>query len=431
MPPSRPSKCGVEVQKGGDLIGGPKRRINWSRFFELVSVTVCTLAFLFTALSLAIVVLGRQSAANRDYIEYWASGQQLVHHQNPYDTTALLKLERSVGFARELGPMVMGNAPPALVLTYPLGFVSANTGQVVWIALLLACFLLSVRLVCKTLGATATYVQILGCSFAPALVCIAAGQMAIFVLLGLTLFLRFHQRRPFLAGAALWFCLLKPQLFLPFAVVMCLWIWRTRQIKVLGGAVAALALSSAVVFALDPNCWTEYRQMMKVLRYDKVSIPCISMVLRDGLPGASFVQYAPAVIGCIWAIRYFWHHRFKWEWFEHGSMVLLVSLLVAPYTWFIDQCVALPALLQGLHVTRSRAMVFLLALLGAVIEIAPLTGRELLHSKFYLWTAPAWLLWYVVAGRAARIDGGSHASDFKVVLTECRREVNASSAVDF
>lgn len=407
-----------------------KQRHALGRVFEFVAVAVCTIAFILTAGSVLMVVLGRQAAGNRDYIEYWASGQQLAHHRNPYDATAISKLERSAGLASEIGPVVMGNAPPALVLTYPLGLVTANGGQYVWISLLLACFLLSVRLVCDALGSTIPYVRILGYSFAPALVCIAAGQMAILVLLGLALFLRFYQTRPFLAGTALWFCLLKPQLFLPFAIVMGLWIWRTREFKVIGGAVTAMIVSAAVVFAADPNCWTEYGQMMKAMRYDKVSIPCISMALRDSLPGGAFVQYAPAVMGCIWALRYFWRHRFEWRWTEHGLTVLLVSLLVAPYTWFIDQCVALPALLRGLQVTRSRTLVVLLALAGAVIEIAPLAGRELLHSKFYLWTAPTWLLWYVVASRPVPSEH-HRACDLSLSLTDSRGQVNASRTTDF
>lgn len=400
------------------------------RLFEVVAVAVCTIAFLFTAGIVLMVLSGRQNAGGRDYIEYWASGQQLVHHKNPYDATSILKLERSAGLAPGIGPLVMGNAPPALVLTYPLGLTSANRGQYVWISFLLACFLLSVQLVCDTLGPTIPYVRILGYSFPPALVCIVAGQMAILVLLGLALFLRFYQTRPFLAGAALWFCLLKPQLFLPFALVMCLWIWRTRQFKVIGGAVTAMIVSAVIVFAVDPNCWTEYGQMMKAMRYDKVSIPCISMALRDLLPGGAFIQYAPAVMGCIWALRYFWRHRFEWKWTEHGLLILLVSLLVAPYTWFIDQCVVLPALLRGLQVTRSRMLVALLALAGAVIEIAPLAGRELLHSKFYLWTAPTWLLWYLVASRPGRSEH-HRVCNLSLSLTDSRGQVNASRATDF
>jgi hypothetical protein len=415
----------------GDLMPDVKQQTTGRHFFELVSIAICTVAFLFTALSVLVVVLGRQAAANRDYIEYWASGQQLVHHKNPYDATAILKLEHSEGFPSGLQAMVMGNAPPALVLTYPLGFVGANAGQYIWMSLLVAGFVLSVRLMCDALGSTTGYVYILGYSFAPALACIAAGQMAMLVLFGLVLFLRFHQSSPWLAGAALWFCFLKPQLFLPFAAVLCLWAWSTRQFKIIGGAMTAASISSAVVFAIDPNCWAQYGQMMKIMRYDKISIPCISMALRDSLPGGAFVQYAPAVLGCVWALRYFWRHRFEWRWIEHGSLLLLVSLLVAPYTWFVDQCVALPALLRGLHVTRSRTLVALLALAGAIIEIALLAGRELLHSKFYLWTAPAWLLWYVVACPPAREEERSGTYKLGLPLTESSEQVNASRAADF
>jgi hypothetical protein len=341
-------------------------------------------------------LLGRQAPGNRDYIEYWASGQQLIHGGNPYDPTSILQLERSVGFPSGLAPMVMGNAPPALLLTAPLGLVGVEVGQRLWMALLLACFLVAVRLVCDTLGATAGYVGIMGYSFAPALVCLAAGQMAIFVLLGIALFLRFHQTKPLFAGAAIWFCLLKPQLFLPFGFVMVVWIWRTRRFEIIAGAVAALSISAAVVSTMDRNCWAEYVQMMRTMRYGNLSIPCFSMTLRDILHGGALVQYAPAVLGSVWGITYFWRHRFRWQWTDQGSLVLLVSLLVAPYTWLLDQCVAVPALLRGLHASKSRTLIFALALAGAIIEIAPLTGRDVLHSNFYLWTAPAWLIWYAL-----------------------------------
>ena len=88
---------------------------------------------------------------------------------------------------------------------------------------------------------------------------------------------------------------------------------------------------------------------------------------------------------------------------EHGAAVLLVSLLVAPYTWFVDQCVALPALLHGVVVTRSRMMIAALAFASAVIEVGPLTKHDLLHSKFYLWTTPFYLVWFLVSVRAKSV----------------------------
>jgi hypothetical protein len=76
---------------------------------------------------------------------------------------------------------------------------------------------------------------------------------------------------------------------------------------------------------------------------------------------------------------------------------MLVSILVAPYTFLMDQAILIPALLHAAYLTRSRSLVAILALASAVIEIGALRGLPLLLSLFYLWTAPAWLAWYLYA----------------------------------
>jgi hypothetical protein len=76
---------------------------------------------------------------------------------------------------------------------------------------------------------------------------------------------------------------------------------------------------------------------------------------------------------------------------------MLVSVVVAPYTWLMDQAVLIPALLHGIYATRSRNLIGVLGLASAVIEIAAVMGLRLLHSNFYLWTSPAWLIWYLFA----------------------------------
>jgi hypothetical protein len=115
-----------------------------------------------------------------------------------------------------------------------------------------------------------------------------------------------------------------------------------------------------------------------------------------------WLQYLPAAFGCIWAIAYFRKHRDHWDWIEQGSPLLLVSVLVAPYTWLIDQAILIPALLHGIYVTRSRSLLAVLALATAVTEIAPMVGIKLMLSHFYLWTAPAWLAWYLLATHQAK-----------------------------
>lgn len=367
---------------------------------EFLVVGVCTVAFLYTSLSIVFGLTASNAAGTRDFVEYWASGQQLAHHANPYDAAAIVSIERAVGLPTNIPAMVMGNAPPALLMVLPLGYLSARVGEFVWTLLLLLSLIASVRMIWGMHGRPATMLHLLGYAFGPVLACVAAGQVSLFVLLGLTLFLRLRVSHPFLAGASLWLCALKPQLFLPFGVVLLAWIVATKSYKLLAGAVSALALSTGLVAMLDPAAWSQYRYMMAVARYDRIPIPCLSIVLRESISANTmWLQYLPSAIGCLWALVYFSKHRRDWDWQENGSVLMLVSLLCAPYTWLLDQAALLPALLHGVYATRSKAAIAALALASAAIEIAPLRGMALLHSAFYIWSAPAWLLWYLYATR--------------------------------
>ncbi len=373
---------------------------------EFLVVGVCVVAFAFTALGICAALVERNTAGTRDFVEYWASGQQLRHHADPYDPEAILAIERSVGYLPGSPELVMGNPPTTLPLVYPLGFLGPQSGELVWTLLLLTCLVASVRMVWRMHGSPRGNLQILGYTFGPALACMAAGQMALFVLLGLVLFLRFHQSRPYLAGASLWLCGLKPHLFLPFGLVLLAWMVASKCYKVLLGAAGAFAVSAAIAFVLDPLAWTQYSQMMRAVRLDKLAIPCLSIWFRRSISADTlWLQYVPVTMGCIWAILYFRRHRISWDWMTHGSPVMLVSVLAAPYTWFIDQAILVPALLHGVLLTRSRGLLAALALATAVIEIGPLRGLPVLQSPFYLWTAPAWLAWYLVATRAAPSPG--------------------------
>jgi hypothetical protein len=361
-------------------------------------LAVCIVTFAFTAIGIFASMFGSGAAGSRDFVEYWASGHQLVHHGNPYDSDEILKLERSAGFPSGVPTLVMGNPPSALLLVLPLGVLNPLAGELLWELLLLTSLVTSVRLVWIMQGQPKNLLHLLGYSFAPALSCLLAGQVSLFLLLGLVLFLRWHRSHPFLAGVSLWLCLLKPHLFLPIAVVLLAWIVISRSYMVVAGAGFALALSSVVATILNPNAWMQYARMMASARIDRVWMPCLGSLLRFYLPPHTLgLQCLPAAVGALWALLYFLKRRDSWDWVEHGSLLMLVSIFVAPYTWFMDQAVLIPALLYGAYRTRSRSLIAILALMSAVIEIEILRGLPLLHSGFYLWTAPASLIWYILA----------------------------------
>jgi hypothetical protein len=128
-------------------------------------------------------------------------------------------------------------------------------------------------------------------------------------------------------------------------------------------------------------------------------IPCISVALRVWIsPHATWIAYVPSALGCAWALGYFVMRRHRWDWMRDGSLLMLVSILVAPYCWMFDQALAMPALLHGAYVTKSRILLTVLALASVLID-AELVGQIKMASILFLWTAPAWLVWYLLASR--------------------------------
>jgi hypothetical protein len=134
-------------------------------------------------------------------------------------------------------------------------------------------------------------------------------------------------------------------------------------------------------------------------------IPCWSVVLRLWVSsGRLELQSLLPVLGCGWGLVYFWKRRQSWDWMKDGSLLILVSILAAPYCWVFDQSVAIPALLHGAYLVRSRVLLAVLALASLVMEIGLVSGINL-PSPFYLWTAPMWLAWYLFTATSIRGAG--------------------------
>src|SRR5260370_5141285 len=192
----------------------------------------------------------------------------------------------------------MANPPWALPVVLPLGFLSPRAGYLLWMLSSIACLVASVRIVWALHGRPTTQWNILGYTFAPALLCLLAGQVTVYVLFRLVLFLRWHRSRPFTAGVSLWLCLLKPHLFLPFGIVLLAWIILNRSYKVLAGTAVALGVSMAITLVLDPQVWAHYFGMMSTTHLDQANVPCLSILLRrQVLRITLWLQWLPVAFG--------------------------------------------------------------------------------------------------------------------------------------
>jgi hypothetical protein len=368
---------------------------------EPAVVIVCTLVLTFFVIGLCVLIVNGNNPVGRDVVSFWVAGRQIVHHANPYDSSSVLQIERSVGFSAQSQVLLMRNPPSALCLVIPLGFFALRTGALLWSLLLLAAMVLSVHMLWQLQGRPRNKLHYLAYSFAPALLCILGGQTAIFALVGLVLFLRFHQGRPFVAGLSLWLCALKPHLFLPFATVLLLWVVLHRAYRLLAGTILALAASSLVAWLLDPSVWAQYAQMMRSSGIQDEFIPCLAVALRFAIHRqAMALQLLPAFVACVWAIYFFWKRRAQWDWMQDGALLMLVSLFASPYAWITDQAVLIPALMAGVYRSTTRAQLGTLALASAAIELAQVLGANL-HSAVYLWTTPFWLAWYLYVSAKA------------------------------
>jgi len=379
------------------------------RLLELILIAACLLGFASMLVGIGHLLATGNHPATRDVISYWAAGQQVAAHANPYDADAVLQLERAAGFSTNSPVLIMRNPPYALPLVLPLGAFPLTAASLLWSLLLIASLILSVHLFWIASGRPAGKLRLLGYAFAPALACVMTGQTAIFALLGLVLFLLLQRKHGFAAGLSLWLCLLKPHLFLPFAAVLLLWIIVSRRYSVLIGAVVALAASSAFALWLDPSAWSHYIQLLRSPGVQAEFIPSLGHGLRAIYPRAAWLQYLPTAVGCCWAVWFYVRGRKTWDWIEDGALLILVSLTVSPYVWITDHTIVLPALLVGVRRTTTRMQIIVLGLACLAIEVAQFKGASM-HSAVFMFAPLFWLGWYFYVSRRRVPSAGTAPS---------------------
>jgi hypothetical protein len=260
--------------------------------------------------------------------------------------------------------------------------------------------LVAISVLWLLLGKPENRYHLIGIFFPPAIWCLIAGQLGIFFLLETVLFLYWQKTRPYLAGAALMLWALKPHLFLPFMLALVLWSAYKREYRILAGLAAAAAASCLLTLSMDHQVWQQYAEMMRSNHVLDILPQTVSVAVRLLVdPNAKWIEFLGEAGGCIWAVWCFWKRRKRWDWMSEGLVVLLASIACTPYSWYTDQAIVFPAVAVALESSKRPAL--------ALASFAAIAGAGLisimadipLTSRFYVWTAPAWLLWYLYAKR--------------------------------
>lgn len=367
-------------------------------------VAVLLFSFLTVLLELTQIPQNRQIAANKDFISYWAAAMLVRAHKNPYDTRSVQAIEKSFGYRPTKG-VTMRNPPLTLPLVLPFGFLDLRWAAFLWSVGILGIIGLTVHFVRAVHGFPANHIHLLGLAFPAALSCFEAGQSSAFVLIGIACFLYFERKRPFLAGLSITACAVKPHLVLPFALVLIVWAATNKIWPLIVGIASGLGALFALSLSLGSALWQEYFILLRTDGLDREFHPVISSLLRLAVSwNAEWIQYLPTLVGIAWGLWYFHRHRGVWDWRSQGSLLIIISLLAAPYAWFFDEIVLLPAILHALYISRNQQRAaFGFSLLSCAVLVEILLGVPV-FSVFYMWTTPVWLGWYLIETCGQTLD---------------------------
>ncbi|MGN6734631.1 MAG: glycosyltransferase family 87 protein [Candidatus Binatia bacterium] len=342
-----------------------------------------------------------------DFVEYWAAAKLLLAGGNPYSPTELLIMERSIGWSQP-EPLVMWNPPWTLPLIMPLGVLGYDTAQLTWFLLHSLIIFVGAKVLWQSYAGdpkNARYSLLAVLVFPPVYFALLLGQIGPLILLGIIGFLFFAQKKAWLfAGASLSLVSIKPHVSYLLWIALIFWVLKEKLWRLaLGAAVAGLLL---VLMPLGWNSaiYTEYVELLSshaVVQPIEWATPTLGTALGVLLGNPSgAIRWLPSVLGALWLVWYWSHHRAGWNWFVETPLVLLVSVATASFAWTFDHVVLLPAVVQSAvwitEKTFAKQQRYITIGLYLSFAAVLVLGKAIaLNDFWYFWFAPMLLLLYL------------------------------------
>ena len=357
-------------------------------------------------LGTAVLLLFTPTMMN-DFVEYWAAARLNLAGQNPYDPALMLELERSVGFAGDPALMML-NPPPVLTLVMPFGALPYRPAAFLWFVLHATALLWSCTILWDLAGGPRRLLWVAylcGLVFVPTLFALFLGQISILLLLGLVLFLRsVRDGQMVAAGAATTLLLVKPHVVYLIGAALVAWWLRSRDRRVLLGAVVLGGIGSLVPLAFNPAVYAQYFELSRVAPLAQFTTSTLGALLRLAArdPSRFGLQFLPIVLGLASLATRLRRSRFaEWDWEREMPLLVVVSLATAAYGWVFDQVVLLVAAIPMFAVAIRAGGVRLVAMIGfwtVTGAIAFAQAFRGVNSFWYFWIPFAFLAAMIVLG---------------------------------
>ncbi|MDE3149429.1 MAG: DUF2029 domain-containing protein [Acidobacteriota bacterium] len=374
------------------------------QFVKRILRWLCAVGLLAVGVGVLYAVISSSpDAVNKDSTQYWASGRLLLQHANPYDDEGVFRLEKEAG-APVTHAHVMFNPPTALFLALPLGLFAPRTAIFLWALMIVACVVTSIRILWIMHGRRTDRLHLLAYVFAPVMACITIGQVPPVELLGLVLFLKLNQTRPLLAGLSFSLLAIKPHLLLPFGLVALIWAIKGRRYSFIGGVSLGLLTALCVPIYFDRQIFAHYLPVLRTANGYSHGMPNLSSLVHSLHQQAGYLQYLLAFSATCWAVWWFIRRQNEWDWNDEGLLLIVVSVAAAPYSWFFDEALVIPAILSGIYgcYDADKSLLSFGLLNGAALALA-LFNVQLITGA-YIWTSTAWLVWFLYARSIHRLS---------------------------
>ncbi|HWB33390.1 MAG TPA: glycosyltransferase 87 family protein [Acidobacteriaceae bacterium] len=328
-----------------------------------------------------------------DFMTYWIAGKLFLTGANPYSTTGMFAVERSLGW--QSAPLVLLNPPWALPFVALLAALPFNIAHCLWWGLSLILEVVCLTALWKYFGGEAGKQWIavfLALTFLPAGTAELMGQITPLMLAALTAFLLLlRRRRDILAG----FCLIgvgfKPHLLYLVLLAIILWTVQSRRWKIAVATASTYAVATLGTIAFNHNV-LDYLHNTQQAALDTA---CgVGGELRS-LFGVQLVwlQFLPTLVGIVWFAFYWRKHRKTWIWEQRIPTLLLVSIATSPYCWAHDYILTLPAFVSlAVGLSKTRTNWFAPSICYLTVQIVIFSPH---HTKAGLATLSLlWLLFY-------------------------------------
>jgi len=383
----------------------PMRNKTWYRAFLWVLLVggLILLAYLSPTLTNPL------NYSTDDFFPYWAAGRLNLQGENPYDGQKKDAMQVEVsGHGSNTYPVsIMLNPPFAVTMVMPFGLLGYPLARMAWLIVSIASIVFSAQLCWQIYNGASRQRWLAWAAiilFGPMISVLEVGQISALILLGVTCFLYFtHVRRnDWAAGVCLVLVAIKPQVFYLFWIALLFWVIQHRRWVILASFAASMLGLTLVAIMFNPHVLAQYLDMVQQGYLPELATPTIGAYLRFFWLGTDkfWLQFVAPVVGGLWMLYYWYRHNPTWSWAEQMPVLLLASQVSAPYTYTYDQVILIPVVILVMTKIgqnwKSWTNLILLAVYLA-INILDLVLHMKLSDFWFVWLAPAFLIWFILA----------------------------------